>query len=96
MELSSLKRKFLSIISNALGDDSQNQSKVYSTEDLLSRESLAWCGIGSRLEARKIELGFEEDREHPSWTLHWGRVFSPDCETYRVPNSEGCPTAHGR
>lgn len=88
--------KIIKVIAETLGEDPQSQTKVYSFEELLSGESLAWCGIGSSLEARRAELGFEEPQEYPSWTLHPGRVFSSECEICRVPESEGCQTAHGR
>lgn len=95
-KLSTPKKRFLSVVSATLGNDPQSQTKVYSTADLLNRDSLSWCGIGSGLEALKIELGFEEDPEYPSWTLHPGRVFSSDYSVCWVHDSEGCQTAHGR
>lgn len=66
---------------------------VYSTADLLNGASLAWCGIGSGLEARKVELGFEEDAEFPSWTFHFGRAFSNECKLCRGSDFEGCRNA---
>lgn len=50
-KLSTSDKKFLSIVSAALGDDLQSLTKVYSTANLLSRDSLSWCGIRSGLKA---------------------------------------------
>lgn len=95
-ELSMLEIKFLSIVFAALGYDQRSQTKVYSTTDLLDKESLTWYRIEPGLEARKSELQFEEDQEYPSWTLHPGRVFSSECVMCRVTDLEGCQTAHSR
>lgn len=88
--LSVHERALLDKIAAELGTNPVTQSKFYHTADLLSRESLAWCGIGLGLEGRKAELGFEEEPEYPSWTLHPGRVFSTECAICQAPESAGC------
>lgn len=48
--------------------------------NLLSEESLAWCWIGTGMDFRKQELGFEPLTPNPSWTIHPGGVFAPEFE----------------
>lgn len=57
---SDLERRFLDVIAEKLGTDPLTQTQVYCMADLLNRASLAWCGIGSRLEAHRsksIQVG---------------------------------------
>lgn len=46
---------FVETVARDLGSGPQSQSQEYSTNDLLSEESLTWCEIGSGLENRKRE-----------------------------------------
>lgn len=67
---------FLEAVTLDLGGSRQYQSRVYSSVDLLSEESLEWCGIGAELEDRKKELGFELEKPNLDWTIHPGGTFS--------------------
>lgn len=50
---------FVEVVAQVLGSNPRTQIRVYSTSDLLSDESLEWCGIGFGLESQKRELGFK-------------------------------------
>lgn len=53
-----LEIKLLKVVARELGTDPAEHTRVYSTSDLLSRRSLAWCGLGPGLNERKVELDF--------------------------------------
>lgn len=64
--------------------------------DLLTEESLAWCGIWAGLDFRRRELGFEPSTPNLSWKIHLGGgVFALECELC-ASSSRGCQTAKGR
>lgn len=73
-------RKFLDYVRFELGDDPKRQTKVFYTNDLLDKDSRHFCGIGGlAVEARRKELGLEDNSEYPMWRLHPNRVFSTEC-----------------
>lgn len=89
-------KHFLDFVGKELGTDPKKQTKVFLTEDLLSPDSLNWCGIGGRsVESRQKELGLEDTEEYPAWRLHpngsssmnallVGRLTLPDVKQIRV------------
>lgn len=48
------------------------------------------------MDARRRELGLEDNDEYLVWRLHPNQVFSNECLKCSNPNSPGCPTAKGR
>lgn len=89
------EKSFLEVITRDLEDNSQSQSRVYFSTDLLSEPSLAWCGIGAGLSERQKELGFEEERPNRDWNIHPGGVFSLQCDLCSTTN-RGCRNARGK
>lgn len=89
------EKAFLEAITRDLGDSRQTQTRVYSSTDLLSEESLKWCGIGAGLDSRREELGFEVEAPNHDWTIHPRGVFSIHCE-HCISTVRGCRTGRGK
>lgn len=74
-------RKFLNFVKSELGYNPKNQTKVFSTTELLEPKSRHWCGIrGPQVEVRHKLLGLTDDNEYPA------------CRVHTAPNSAGCLT----
>lgn len=86
--------KFLDFVKRELGSDPHIQIKVFSTSNLLQRESKVWGGIGRiSVNSRQSLLRLEDNEEYPMWKLHPGQVFMPKYPVCSTPNSNGCPTS---
>lgn len=86
--LNHYEKALLGAITQDLGSSRRTQTRVYSTADLLSEESLRWYGIKAYLYDRKRELGFEVECSNPYWTIQPGGIFSTQ---YKLCNT----TIHG-
>lgn len=84
-------RNVLDYIKSKLGDDPKKQTKIFYTRDLLENTSRYSCGIGCmRVDARRRELGLEDDSEYLMWRLHPNRVFPNECPECNDLRSLAC------
>lgn len=92
--LNPFEQAFLEAITHDLGSSRRSQSRIYSTANLLSEDSLRWYGISVGLDDRKRELDFEVEHPNYDWTIHLGGVFSIQCEPCNS-TVRGCGTGLG-
>lgn len=84
-------RKFLDYVRSELGDDPNSQTKVFYGKDLIDKTSRHFCGIGGlSVDARRKELGLEDNSEYPMWRLHPNKVFLTECPECSDPKNFEC------
>lgn len=89
--------KFLNYVRSELGDDPRTQTKVFLSGELIADASRYLCGIGGySIDARRRELGLEDNYEYPFWKLHPGRVFLDECPECSDLSNAGCSAEKGR